>query len=216
MKGRSGASATPPLSQPNSGIVGLLGCTLGWQRDDQLRDLSRHIRIAVRCDRSGTMLIDYHTVGGGANTPRLLTAEGQPKASSGSPHIEQTWRHYLCDASFLVAVQANLALIAQLAEAVHNPCWPLFLGRKSCLPSLPVFEGIGEYATLAEAMDRPWRSLEADSPSRLSVRAVIESNNRDGVRRRHELVSRSQRLFGPSYTREMRLTITVLPIEVSL
>jgi len=199
-----------------SGIVGLLGCALGWQRDDQLHDLSRHIHIAVRCDRPGTMLIDYHTVGGGANTPQLLTAEGQPKVSSGSPHTEQTWRHYLCDASFLVAVQTNSALITQLAEAVQNPCWPLFLGRKSCLPSLPVFEGIGEYATLAEALDRPWRSLDVNAPGTAVVRAVLESMPHEGIRRRHELISRSRRIFGPRYTKEVMLTIPVLPYEVSL
>ena len=87
-----------------SGVVGLLGCALGMPQRRGLRALSRALRMGVRCDRPGSHLIDYHTVGGGYDRPALLTRRGKPKVSSGGPHTEQTWRHYLCDASFLVAL----------------------------------------------------------------------------------------------------------------
>ena len=73
-----------------SGVAGLLGCALGITGDEELRALSCSLRIGVRCDRAGTPLVDYHTVGGGYDTPQLLNAEGKAKLSSSRPHVEQT------------------------------------------------------------------------------------------------------------------------------
>jgi len=50
-----------------------------------------------------------------------------------------TERHYLQDASFLVALEGDDGLLAQLTEALADPRWPLALGRRSCPPSEPVF-----------------------------------------------------------------------------
>ena len=51
-----------------------------------------------------------------------------------------TRREYLCDASFLVAVQGEPSLIAEMQAAVKSPRWTLYLGRKSCPPSRPLLE----------------------------------------------------------------------------
>ena len=53
-------------------------------------------------------------------------------------------KHYLQDASFLVALEGDNALLGQLAEALKNPVWPLSLGRKGCPPATAVFEGLTE------------------------------------------------------------------------
>ncbi len=194
-----------------SGVVGLLACALGLSADEDLRVLAQHVRLGVRCDRSGMPLVDYHTVGGGYETPALLTAEGKPKMSSGKPHTEQTWRHYLCDASFLVAVQADdPTLIAQLAEAVQSPHWPIFLGRKSCPASRPPFVGVGDYRTLEEALQAlPVQSTQRQETVR--VRAVIEcrSSEASAVRRRDQVDSRSRRTFLPRFTQDVALTVRV-------
>src|SRR5574341_814727 len=125
-----------------SGIVGLLSCALGWADDERIRNLSRRVRMGVRCDVPGTPspLRDYHTVGGGYDKPQLLTAEGRPKyvTNTKKPHTEPTWRYYLCNASFLVAVQSDDATIKELAQAVQFPVWPIYLGRKSCVPTRPL------------------------------------------------------------------------------
>lgn len=199
-----------------SGIVGLLGCALGLNTDEALRQLSRQIRLAVRCDKPGTRLTDYHTVGGGYLEPQLLTAEGKPKitATSKEPHTEQTWRDYLADASFLVAIQSDLAMIERLAVALQNPRWTLYLGRKSCPPACPLYEGEAEYTDLYEALQQwPWWHFEVKQASELQVRAVVESDAGQGIRRRHELVSRKHRVWGPRYTQDVMLTIQVLPKE---
>ncbi len=203
-------SATEPTK---SGIVGLLACASGINSDRQIHDLSEAIIIAVRCDREGTPLVDYHTIGGGYNTPQLLTAEGKPKLSNGQPHTEISHRTYLHNASFLIVVQANTEMIEQLAFSLQNPVWSIFLGRKSCPPSRPPYEGIGQYDSLNHALEQwPWYNPEVRDEGRIKVRSVVECIGTErGIRRRHVLLSRSHRVFGPLYMREQQIEIAVLP-----
>jgi CRISPR system Cascade subunit CasD len=200
--------------------VGLLACALGWRDDERIATLAHQLRIGVRCDRSPTTLLeDYHTVGGGYRTPMLLTAEGKRKISNKRPHTEQTWRWYLCDASFLVAVQSepdDTELIERLAAAVQSPAWPIYLGRKSCVPTRPVFAGLGRHDSLRaalQAVDLPARA--PDDVGQRRVRAVLECNpeETDSVRRRDQLTSRRFRLWATRYSHDVSLTIRVSPAE---
>lgn len=192
-----------------SGIVGMLACALGWKDDERIAALSRAVQIGVRCDVIGTAapLRDYHTVGGGYTTPQLLNAKGEPKLSSGKPHTEPTWRYYLCDASFLAVVRAKDETIAQLAYAIQFPVWPIFLGRKSCVPTRPPFDGTGDYESIADALENhPARFFQDEYSGVLTdyPRLVIETRAGNGVRRRDELVSRAYRIFEPRYTSETK------------
>jgi len=198
-----------------SGIVGLLACALGWCEDARIATLTRDIRVGVRCDIRGTSapLEDYHTVGGGYRTPQLLNATGDFKLSSGRPHTEQTWRYYLCDASFLAAVQAPDARIEELTNAVQDPYWPVYLGRKSCVPTRPIFDGLGDYSSLREALQaHPARMLleqriHRNASNKITCRAVIECEalEEGAMRRRDQLVSRTYRHFEPRHSREIWL-----------
>jgi CRISPR system Cascade subunit CasD len=196
-----------------SGVVGLLACALGWGDDERIGDLARRVRVGVRCDVPGTPtpLRDYHTVGGGypKDEPQLLTAEGKPKyiPNTKNPHTEPTWRYYLCDASFLVAVQSDMQTIEQLAHAVQFPVWAFFLGRKSCVPARPVFDGIGDYTSLRAALEQyPARFLDREEAQKFRSRPRIvvecESLEPGSVRRRVQLVSRQYWLHEPRYLRE--------------
>ncbi len=190
-----------------SGVVGLLGCALGISSGQELRDLSQGIRMGVRCDRPGVRLVDYHTVGGGYGYPALLTARGKPKISSGGPHTEQTWRHYLCDASFLVALQGRPGLITRLAQGIQSPHWCIYLGRKSCPPSIPPFDGLGDFSELEEALSLWPRHSSMDAGVAVQVRAVLECEPALGTRRRDEIDSRICRTFSPRYVCERSLTL---------
>jgi CRISPR system Cascade subunit CasD len=194
-----------------SGVVGLLACALGWADDQQIGDLTARITIGIRADIPGTPapLRDYHTVGGGYSSPQLLTAQGKLKVSSGRPHTEQTWRYYLCDASFLVAIQSHPDTIARLAEALQRPNWPVFLGRKSCPPTRPVFDGVANHDSLEAALENhPARLLEQERKHMIDPRprTVIECapHTAGAVRRRDQIISRDRRSFGPRYVREDR------------
>lgn len=186
-----------------SGVVGLLCCALGVTADNEMRSISQQIRIGVRCDRPGTLLIDYHTVTGG-----VLSAEGKVKltASTKMPETVVSWRHYICDASFLVAVQSEPEMIDRLAQAVINPVWPIYLGRKSCLPSRPVFENIGQFADLQSALLQHPLFL-SKTGGMVNVRAVLESTATEGVRRKDEVNSNAMRTYLPRYTMDVSLSI---------
>lgn len=196
-----------------SGIVGLLACALGWADDEQIRNLSRRVRVGVRCDMPGTPspLRDYHTVGGGYDKPQLLTAEGKPKyvTNTKKPHTEPTWRYYLCDASFLIAVQSDAETITELARAVQFPVWQIFLGRKSCVPTRPLFDGVGDYNSLQAALEQhPARFLNGYEAKHVEryPRMVLECESLEpgSVRRRVQLTSRAYWLHEPRYFREDR------------
>ena len=151
-----------------SGVIGMLCAALGVARADAAAEwLPRlgGLRMGVRIDAPAVRWWDYHTVGAGM---RMRIAEGEGKTKPGAM---LTRREYLCDASFLVALQSDPKLIAELAQAMENPKWTLYLGRKSCPPSRPVVgpgHPPGIFPDLVSALTSvPWqRRLEADKPPR--------------------------------------------------
>lgn len=197
-------------SEPTkSGVVGLLGCALGWADDQRLRSLSQAVQIGVRCDRPGVSLIDYHTVIGG-----VMAADGKIKINSNTKERETvvSWRAYLCDASFIVALQSSAEWIDRLSSALQAPVWPVYLGRKSCPPSLPVYDGIGDYETIAEALKD--HRLYSVTPGPLSVRVVLECRPGEGQTRSDEVLSNSRRTFLPRHVQETVYQMTAIAKEV--
>ncbi len=95
-------------------------------------------------------LQDYHTVGGGydPNNPNergsiTVSAEkGAPRAKKGQSLAVLTHRQYLTDASFGVLLEGTESLLKQIADALANPIWGIWLGRKTCIPSAPVLAGL--------------------------------------------------------------------------
>lgn len=191
-----------------SGIIGLIACALGYKTDEQIRPLSQKTRLGIRVDAPGTQIVDYHTIGGGYNYPTLLTAQGKPKKSSGKPHTEISERAYLCEASFLAALQvrneADTDLIHQMAEALQNPVWPIFLGRKACVPSQPIFAGVGEFDGLQEALIQhetfTYYRLARFNQRPFALRLVLEHDQPTGQRHRDNIYSRQYRVYHPRYT----------------
>lgn len=157
-----------------SGVLGMLCAALGVSRPNAAKEWLPRLRtlaLAVRVDRPGVRWWDYHTAGAGIG---LLTAEGNIKAS-GSVDVQTllSRREYLCDASFLVALQGEPSLIAELAAAVRRPRWAPYLGRRSCPPSRPLWElDPAPYDDLLAALKAvPWRRRlkgEKETPDRLT------------------------------------------------
>lgn len=202
-----------------SGVMGILGCALGLPRSDgRLRDLSQALRYGVRVDRAGSVLVDYHTTGGGYlragqtikktrfhNDPYVggvLSAEA-PKdgnyqvkitQSTGTPETDVSKRAYLMDASFLVALQGSEALIGELSAAIQDPVWPYFLGRKACVPTAPLFAGNGSYEDLQSALvAQPLGERASPPPYRLIVEVAIGQ----GTLRNDAIGVPAQRIFLP-------------------
>ena len=118
-----------------SGIIGLLCAAMGVSRAEAENDWLKwlgNLKMGVRIDRPGIRWWDYHTVG--AKMQMRIASGGTKKGAM------LTRREYLCDASFLVALQGEPDLIFELFEAVIKPSWTLYLGRKCCPPSRPIIE----------------------------------------------------------------------------
>lgn len=179
-----------------SGVIGLLGCASGFTDDSSLSELNREIKMGVRCDREGTLFTDFQTVIGG-----VLSAEGKVKRET-----LISWRSYLGDASFLVALRTNSVLIERLAGVIQKPHWPVYLGRRSCVPAKPIFEGIGDFPDLLSALQN-WNFPFAIEQEPQMIRAVIEVNAGLGVQRRDEVLSHQYRTFLPRYVKEIHLPI---------
>ncbi len=163
-----------------SGVIGLLCAALGLPRAQAATEWLPKLgalRMGVRVDRPGIRWWDYHTVGAGMQMRR---ADGGAK-----PGAMLTRREYLCDASFLVALQGEPLLIAELKGAVKSPKWTLYLGRKCCPPSRPLLErgtgfqpvnhGQDAHATVVSALASvPWqRRLKGEQPPR-SVECLLD------------------------------------------
>lgn len=191
------------LEPTKSGVVGLLACALGWgrDRDRDIREMGLNLAFGVRIDRPGTLVRDFHTVHGGA-----MSAERKIKinASTKEPETVVSPRWYLADASFLVALQAEESWIAMLSGAIRNPVWPPFLGRKSCPPSVPLWAGEGNFATLEDALaSQPAGNNQ--SPGR--YRMVVDARFGEGTPQRDEIDSLAYGIYRPRYVRESFITL---------
>lgn len=125
-----------------SGIVGLLGAALGRRRTDPIEDLAR-LHFGVRTDQQGTLERDFQTA--------------QPPGES---HSKLSYRFYLADALFLAAVEGPDEVIAGLAEALLQPTFPLFLGRRSCPPAGPIRGEVVDTPMPELLRNHPWQAAE--------------------------------------------------------
>lgn len=155
------------LLPSRSAVTGMLCAALGLGRGsteetDFLREMTgvRMLAVAVPRRMGGTALPvrrleDYHTV------------QDTAKADGGLKDCHITRRQYLLDAAFRVFLSGSRALLEKAGAALQDPVWGLWLGRKSCIPTAPVFAGIfaDEQAAIAacvpEGLDGCLRSRDA-------------------------------------------------------
>jgi CRISPR system Cascade subunit CasD len=140
--------AFPSKSQ----IIGMICCALGWKRDDsRIQPLSDRLMAAVRADRAGVVCTDYQTVHGfmGESHDRMRTANGGYRAAGAGL---ESHRDYLCDAAFLIAVTGPEEDLNMIYEALQNPADLLYLGRKACIPSIPIIPAFVEYDSMEDAL----------------------------------------------------------------
>ena len=152
------------LEPTKSGVVGLLCCAIGRSRSESPADLAA-LRMHVRVDRQGTLLKDFHTAGGGLfRGSREYYAPTSSGGKGKNPVV--TERHYLQDASFLVALEGDERLLKEIGEALSDPHWPLALGRRSCPPSEPVLIGIFNKDAEAALREEPLKLHRRHLPTR--------------------------------------------------
>lgn len=135
---------TTQAEPSKSGVVGLLAAAQGRSREAQLEDLAA-LSLAVRVDMPGELVEDFHT----ARPPK-------------SQNSNLSWRYYRSDAAYVAAVTGSAELVDALTEALNEPKFPLYMGRRSC-PAPPnlvggVVENADGEAVLRDLSVAPWQA----------------------------------------------------------
>jgi CRISPR system Cascade subunit CasD len=142
------------------------------------------------------------------------TAENCRKADGTMPprnkRFVESDRFYLADADFLVSLEGDHGFLKRLDAALRHPVWPLFLGRKAFVPSLPVCEGVSEDELIAALTKSGWRKrFHGEKPPDKSLRGVVEVPYGTGEPRADvplSFVSRDRR-FGVRYVKDVSFSI---------
>lgn len=185
-----------------SGVLGLVAAALGVDRENwvDLEPLCR-LRMGVRHDRPGVPKRDYQTAQG------VITGNGLAK----DPAV--TNRHYLADAAFLVGLSGDdRAVLERIHAALADPVWPLALGRKSYVPSEPIWmPGAVVDADLRTALiEWPAITLKALRRRHTPLVLSIESHSRSGLMKMDQpLSSFAERRFGPRFVVSEVLDVSV-------
>lgn len=124
-----------------SGVLGLLAAAGGRRRTDDIEDLVA-LRFGVRADQPGLLQRDFQTA------TNWNSGKSMPLSS----------RYYLADAVFVAAVEGDPNLLSGLAEALDDPVFPLYLGRRSCPTSGQVSLGLRETALEHSLRAEPWQA----------------------------------------------------------
>lgn len=130
-----------------SGVTGLLAAAMGIPRDDTsaLEELTRLRMEAVALEKERCPLqrwTDYHTVGAAYDRQ---TQRGHIPVTAGTGKARGTvltYREYLADAHFGVLLTGDDDLLKRCQDALLDPVWGMWLGRKCCIPSDIVYQGL--------------------------------------------------------------------------
>lgn len=175
-----------------SGVLGLLCCARGAAGEQiewlqRWADLDMQVEAYVPVDWQGKAMLglplmrDFHMVGSGYDDQDPWENLLIPKTSDGKKAVgggtKMTYRYYLQDIAFAVAVQGPEAELQNVAEALQNPVWDLYLGRKNCVPTEFIFQGV--YADAEQALYKA-RSL-AEDKKRLAAFHVLQGEHEGEV-----------------------------------
>jgi len=155
-----------------SGVLGLVACAMGASgpQNELLARLSAgEMRVAsyvrskpgkdgrpVTKTAKEPLLRDFHMVGSGYDDKDIWQKLLIPKTSEGKPAVgggsKMTYRYYLQDARFAVVLEVPDDLATTLCDALADPVYDIYLGRKSCVPTERIFQGT--FGSMADAWQK--------------------------------------------------------------
>jgi CRISPR system Cascade subunit CasD len=134
----------------------------------------------IKQDRE-PLLRDFHMVGSGYNDQdpwaKLLipkTSDGKAAVGGGS---KMTYRYYLQDAAFALALEVPAEKAQVIADALQNPTWDVYLGRKNCVPTDFIYRGMFD----SELVALEHANIIAFEKNRIEDFRVIQGLSKDGL-----------------------------------
>lgn len=132
-----------------SGVLGLVAAALGLERGDAagLRGLHEGYGMACRVDCAGALLVDYHTAQVAPATSvkasrmgRFLSRKDELATGRDAVKTILSQRDYHQDALAVVCLWSRPGAphsLERLAQALREPVFTPYLGRRSCPAALP-------------------------------------------------------------------------------
>ena len=173
-----------------SGVLGLLCCARGAGGPEvewlaQMNAFSMEVRAYARTNANGQpslrepALCDFQMVGSGYDDkdlwqslliPRKADGNTAKDAAGKTAGTKMTYRYYLQDSVFAVVLAVPNEQSESLAEALQNPVWDLYLGRKNCAPTELIYQGV------FESPESAWQQASqfAESKQRIHSYSVVE------------------------------------------
>ncbi len=179
------------LEPSKSGVLGLVCAALGRDRREPVDDLAA-LRMGVRVEQEGVPMRDYQTA-----TGVVIAASG--KADLGRTVVSP--RFFLADATFLVGLEGDEALLERIHGALARPVWPLALGRKSFVPSLPLYLPDGLRDEPLEQVLATWPCVLTGQPPEMPRRVLLEHPSEGSVRLDQPVAPFAERRFGPRFVK---------------
>ena len=141
-----------------SAVLGLVAAARGLDRadEDAHAELEESLYYAVRTDAPGRSLLDYHT----AQTPKarrgLTYSTRREEVSAENLNTVLSTREWLSDACFTVCLwerEGGAVSLDDLAAALREPHFVLYVGRKSGPLGLPLDPALIVAETFSEAFE---------------------------------------------------------------
>lgn len=144
-----------------SGVLGLLCCARGAGGEERewlayRAELDMQVVGYVPKDKQDKplqrqpLLRDFQMVGSGYDDQDPWQSLLIPKTSEGKKAVgggtKMTYRYYLQDMAYAVALQMPAGEVETLVDALTNPVWDLYLGRKNCVPTEFIYQGVFDTA----------------------------------------------------------------------
>jgi CRISPR system Cascade subunit CasD len=143
-----------------SAIIGLLAAALGITReqDDEQQALASGYRFAVKMHSGGHVMRDYHTAQAPDSVGKFRYRTRRDELVAGRARLGTvlSTREYRTDSQAVIALCADPGstwTLAQLADALKQPCFHLYLGRKSCPLAAPLNPRIIQAEGFRAALD---------------------------------------------------------------
>ena len=165
-----------------SGVIGLQAVSMGYRRDsEEIKIMAEKLRMGIRVDQPGIIIRDFHS----ARPPKYRKDGTLTYECDGSiimdkaPYITQ--RYYLCDACFLVGLECEEEeFLHDLSEALTAPVLPIYLGRRSCPPSLPILLRITDTDLETSLKETEWLASDWYRDKYKCIRARIVTETKKG------------------------------------
>ncbi|MDO5679097.1 MAG: type I-E CRISPR-associated protein Cas5/CasD [Pelistega sp.] len=153
-----------------SALLGFLAAALGIDRNDlrAQEQLSDSVFFGIKQLNETQLIRDFHTTHAPTATAKAFLPTRQAELRHRAVATILSQRDYVCEGVWHIAVWSQSATcpytLKMIKNALINPKYTLYLGRKSCPLGVPLSPQLVTVANLKDALDIDFPSLAVNVP----------------------------------------------------